>query len=69
MFVIDGEKKVQQRRVTLAASPPGLAVIAGGLREGESVAADGLQRLRPGMVVNPVPAGAPAAPSPAAPRG
>ncbi len=65
VFVIDGEKKVQQRRVTLAASPPGLAVIAGGLQAGENVAADGLQRLRPGMVVNPVPAGAP----PGAPSG
>jgi len=70
VFVIDGEKKVQQRRVTLAASPPGLAVIAGGLQAGESVAADGLQRLRPGMVVNPVPAGAPPGAPPApAPRG
>jgi membrane fusion protein, multidrug efflux system len=63
VYVVDAEKKAQQRRVTLAASPPGLAVVVDGLREGEQVVADGLQRLRPGIEVNAVPAGAPPAPA------
>jgi membrane fusion protein (multidrug efflux system) len=70
VYVIDAEKKTQQRRITLGASPPGLAIVTTGLQEGETIAVDGLQRLRPGIPVNPVPAppaGAP--PAPAAPRG
>jgi len=69
VYVIDEQKKAQQRRVTLAASPPGLAVVVDGLRAGEQVVADGLQRLRPGIEVNPVPAGAAPAAAQAAPRG
>ena len=68
VYVVDAEKKVQQRRVTLGQSTPALAAIASGLAEGDSVVVDGLQRIRPGAVVNPVPfvpAGAPPAP----PRG
>jgi membrane fusion protein (multidrug efflux system) len=71
VYVIDAEKKTQQRRITLAPSPPGLAIVTAGLQEGETIAVDGLQRLRPNIQVNPVPAappaGAPAAPT--APRG
>jgi len=67
VYVVDAERKAQQRRVTLAPSPPGLAIVAEGLQEGETVAADGLQRLRPGVVVNPVPASAPPAAPPGAP--
>lgn len=59
VYVIDAEKKAQQHRVALGPSPPSLAVILSGLQEGDSVAADGLQRLRPGVTVNPVPFGAP----------
>ena len=65
VYVVDAEKKVQQRRVTLGQSTPALAAIASGLAEGDSVVVDGLQRIRPGAVVNPVPfvpAGAPPAP-------
>ena len=45
--------------------------IASGLQDGDTVVVDGLQRIRPGAVVNPVPFGAPPAPAtpPAAPRG
>lgn len=74
VYVIDAEKKTQQRRITLAPSPPGLAIVTAGLQEGETIAVDGLQRLRPNIQVNPVPAqppaGAPPAGAPpAAPRG
>ena len=75
VYVVDGEKKVQPRRITLGQSTPALAAIASGLAEGDSVVVDGLQRIRPGAVVNPVPyvapGGAPAgaAPPASAPRG
>jgi membrane fusion protein (multidrug efflux system) len=69
VYVVDEQKKAQQRRVTLGASPPGLAVVIDGLRAGEQVVADGLQRLRPGIEVNAVPAGGPPAAAQAAPRG
>jgi membrane fusion protein (multidrug efflux system) len=59
VYVVDAEKKVAQRRVTLGQSPPGTAVIIAGLQAGEAVVADGLQRVRPGATVNPVPFGAP----------
>ena len=59
VYLIDPDKKAVQRRVTLGQSPPGLAVIIAGLNEGDTVVADGLQRVRPGAVVNPVPFGAP----------
>lgn len=75
VYLVDPEKKAVQRRVTLGQSPPGLAVIVAGLNEGDTVVADGLQRVRPGAVVNPVPFGAPppgappAASGTAAPKG
>ena len=71
VYVVDADKKVQQRRVTLGQSTPDLATILSGLQEGESVVADGIQRVRPGIVVNPGPIGAPppppAPPAPAPP--
>ena len=69
VYVIDAEKKTQQRRITLAPSPPGLAIVTAGLQEGETIAVDGLQRLRPNIQVNPVPAPPPGAPPAAAPAG
>ena len=70
VYVVDGEKKVQPRRVVVGQSTPALAVIASGLAEGDSVVVDGIQRIRPGAVVNPVPfaapGGAPGARPPAA---
>lgn len=67
VYVVDSEKKVQPRRVALGQSTPALAVIASGLQAGDQVVVDGVQRIRPGAVVNPVPAGAPV--PPAQPRG
>lgn len=55
VYVVDAEKKVEQRRVQLGQSTPALAIISSGLKEGESVIVDGLQRVRPGIVVNPAP--------------
>jgi membrane fusion protein (multidrug efflux system) len=75
VYVVDAEKKAQVRRVVMGQSTPQTAVILSGVAEGDSVITEGLQRVRPGAVVNPGPAGAPppapggAAAPPAAPKG
>lgn len=63
VYVVDGEKKAQPRRITLGQSTAQIAVVTTGLAAGETVISDGIQRVRPGMVVNP----APAAPPPGSP--
>jgi membrane fusion protein (multidrug efflux system) len=69
LYTVDGEKKVQVRRIQLGQSTPDTAVILSGIAEGDSVIVEGLQRVRPGAVVNPGPAGvAPGVPA-TAPRG
>jgi membrane fusion protein (multidrug efflux system) len=64
VYVIGEDKKAEQRRIQLGQSTPATAVIASGLKEGEMVVADGIQRVRPGIEVNP----GPASPPPAAPQ-
>ena len=61
VYVVGADNKVAQRRVQLGQSTPTTAVIAGGLKEGEMVVADGIQRVRPGIQVNPGPASPPPA--------
>lgn len=54
VFVVDGQNKVQYRRVELGAlQPDGLRVILAGLKGDEKVLLTGLQMVRPGMEVNP----------------
>jgi membrane fusion protein (multidrug efflux system) len=62
VYVVGADNKVEQRRVQLGQSTPTTAVIAGGLKEGEMVVADGIQRARPGIQVSPGPASPPPAP-------
>lgn len=59
VWVVGPENKAEQRRVTLGQSLPDTAVITAGLKAGESVVVDGMQRVRPGAVVNPAPANTP----------
>ncbi len=65
--VVDGNK-AEQRRIQLGQSTPDTAVISAGLKEGETVVVDGVQRVRAGIVVNPAPATAPVALPVQAPR-
>ena len=65
VYVVDGDKKAEQRRIQLGQSTPEIAVVMAGLKEGETVIADGIQRVRPGLVVAP----APVTSAPAAPKG
>lgn len=64
VWVVGAGNKVEQRRVSLGQSTPGEAVIRAGLKEGETVIVDGVQRARPGIVVNP----GPASPQPTLPQ-
>ena len=68
VWVIGDGNKAEQRRVQLGQSTPDTAVISSGLKEGETVVVDGVQRVRPGVVVNPAPANAPPALPAQAPR-
>jgi membrane fusion protein (multidrug efflux system) len=56
VYVVGDKNKVEQRRIQLGQSTPTTAVIAGGLKEGEMVITEGVQRARPGMEVSPGPA-------------
>lgn len=66
VWVIGAENKAERRPITLGQSTPLLAVVTKGLSVGETVVVDGVQRVRPGAVVNPAPA--PAAPASATAR-
>jgi membrane fusion protein (multidrug efflux system) len=55
-FVVNADNKVEQRRITLGQSTPTVASVTEGLKEGERVITEGLQRARPGGLVNPAPA-------------
>ena len=62
------------RRITLGQPNGANAVVTAGLKEGETIVSDGLQRVRPGQPVNPAPSapgpgGAGGPPGGAAPAG
>jgi membrane fusion protein, multidrug efflux system len=56
VYVVDAQDKAQQRRIQLGQSTPSTAVVTSGLKEGELVISEGLQRVRPGATVSPAPA-------------
>ena len=68
VWVVGDGNKAEQRRIQLGQSTPGTAVISAGLKEGETVVVDGIQRVRPGAVVDPAPVSAGPAVPPQAPR-
>jgi membrane fusion protein (multidrug efflux system) len=53
--VLDGENKVAFRTVMVGDHTGSDVVISGGLKPGERIIAEGLQKVRPGMKVNPRP--------------
>ena len=66
VYIVDAQNKAQQRRIQLGQSTPSIAVVTSGLKEGELVISEGIQRARPGEVVSPGPA---TPPPQVAPRG
>jgi multidrug efflux system membrane fusion protein len=53
VLVVDAENKAQYREVTLGADVGRLRVVTSGLKDGERIIVNGLQRVRPGMPVQP----------------
>lgn len=64
VLVVGEGNQAQRRPVRLGATQGDQVVIEEGLRGGETVISEGLQRVRPGQPVNPAPAGQPAGPPP-----
>jgi multidrug efflux system membrane fusion protein len=54
VFVVTPERTIQYRDVALGPMVDGLRVIRKGLKPGDDVVVNGLQRVRPGMKVDPV---------------
>ncbi|WNJ90214.1 efflux RND transporter periplasmic adaptor subunit [Bosea sp. 685] len=53
VFVVGADSKAAWREVTLGASNDGLRIVTGGLKAGERIVVNGLQRIRPGATVAP----------------
>lgn len=53
--IVGNDKKVEIRTVKVGARDGKLWIIEDGLKKGESVVAEGTQKVRPGVVVNPIP--------------
>jgi membrane fusion protein (multidrug efflux system) len=58
VYIVDAQNKAQIRRIQQSQSTPSTAVVINGLKEGELVVSEGLQRVRPGEAVSPGPASA-----------
>lgn len=69
VYVVNAENKVEQRRIQLGQSTPTTAVVMSGLKEGEMVVVDGIQKARPGQTVVPGPASVPPSIPPSAAQG
>jgi membrane fusion protein, multidrug efflux system len=69
VYVVDAQNKAQRRPIQLGQSTPSTAVVSAGLKEGELVISEGLQRVRPGETVSPSPATPPPPISPEVGRG
>jgi membrane fusion protein (multidrug efflux system) len=50
-YVVNGEHKVEERRIQTGPNLDTDVVVTSGLREGENVIVDGIQKVRPGQVV------------------
>ncbi|WP_319777872.1 efflux RND transporter periplasmic adaptor subunit [Maridesulfovibrio sp.] len=53
VFVVDGNKIVQQKRIKIGIAKDTQWAVESGLLPGESVIVSGIQKVRPGMEVNP----------------
>ena len=53
--VVDGENKISVRTVKVGDAVGTQWIISEGLKQGERVVAEGVQKVRPGMQVNPKP--------------
>jgi RND family efflux transporter MFP subunit len=58
LYVVNDKNEVERRNVGLGSLQDGKREVTSGLKPGERVILDGLQRVRPGVAVDPKPAGA-----------
>jgi membrane fusion protein, multidrug efflux system len=58
VFTVGADNKAEQRRIQLGQSTSSMAAVINGLKLGDKVIAEGLQRVRPGQPVAPGPASA-----------
>ena len=63
VYVVDAQNKAQRQKVTLGQSTPTVASVTSGLKEGDTIVVEGIQRVRPGQPVSPGPPTAPPVPS------
>jgi membrane fusion protein (multidrug efflux system) len=56
LYVVNDKNVAEQRRVKLGQSTPDIAAVTEGLKPGEQVVVEGIQRVRPNLVVAPGPA-------------
>jgi membrane fusion protein (multidrug efflux system) len=54
VYVINNENKVELRRLTVGPTIDSFWLVEEGLKNGEKVVYEGLQKVKPGMTVNPV---------------
>src|SRR5260370_17230508 len=55
VFTVGADNKAEQRRIQLGQSTSTIAAVINGLKLGDKVIAEGLQRVRPGQPVAPGP--------------
>ena len=53
VMVVGADDKAQYREITLGANVDGLRIVSSGLKPGERVVVNGLQRVRPGALIAP----------------
>jgi RND family efflux transporter MFP subunit len=53
VYVLDDQNRIERRDVKLGTDQDGLTVIAEGLKASDRVIVEGIQHVRPGIVVNP----------------
>jgi multidrug efflux system membrane fusion protein len=53
VMVVGDKDKAEYREVTLGVSVDGLRIVTGGLKAGERIVVNGLQRVRPGATIKP----------------
>ncbi|MBV9244436.1 MAG: efflux RND transporter periplasmic adaptor subunit [Methylobacteriaceae bacterium] len=56
VYALDDGNKVKRQPVKLGKSTPTTAIVLSGLEDGQTVVVEGIQRVRPGMLVAPAPA-------------
>lgn len=54
VFIVNSDRGVEYRAVTLGPMIDGLRVVRSGLKAGDQIVVSGLQRVRPGVTVDPV---------------